>query len=424
MTIQTKESPGRTEPEKSSGAKQIAVKEVKILQAFGTKFNNDWVMTFAAGLAFNLITAIFPIVIAIIAIAGFIFGNFVPSIQHDLITHIEQVFPTQLASGNILQPALTTLSKNAGFLAFVAVLVAIFGGSRLFVSIEGYFAIIYHTRQRDLIPQNLMALGMLLVFVILVPLMVFASSIPALVQSILQATPVSQIPGNGFIFTAFGILTALLITWILFEAIYIVVPNQHISFRNSWLGAVVAAVALQIYLVVFPFYVTHFLGNDKGQVGFAVILLFFFYYFAVILLLGAEINAFFAEGVRTTPDTIAAMVHQLTGHLPTSEKQMQEQAPPSHKQEEPKDIRPKREANSLENQAAQPSQAAQPASFPEHEHIQPAPSNQTKQTQQHVQKNKRKSSSPETSTPFILAEALAGTALAFVVQFFNLKRKK
>ncbi len=210
MAIQTPESPRRTEPEKPSGAKQAAEKGVKTLQAFWTKFNNDWVMNFAAGLAFNLITAIFPIAIAIIAIAGFTFGHFDPSFQGTLIHSIENVFPGQLASSHILQPALTTLSKNAGFLAFIAILVAIFGGSRLFVSLEGYFAILYHTRQRTLLPQNLMALGMLLVFVLLVPLMVFASSLPALVQSILQATPVSQIPGNGFLFTAFGILTALL----------------------------------------------------------------------------------------------------------------------------------------------------------------------------------------------------------------------
>src|SRR6266568_3668936 len=121
MAIQTKETQTHIEPHKTSEAKQTAEKGVKSLQAFWTKCNNDWVMNFASGLAFNLITAIFPIAIAIIAIAGFIFGS-----------------------------------------------------SRLFVSIEGYFALIYHTRQRDLIRQNLMALGMLLLFVVLVPLMVFA----------------------------------------------------------------------------------------------------------------------------------------------------------------------------------------------------------------------------------------------------------
>ena len=415
MATQTKESPTRTEPQKTSEAKQTAEKDIKTFQAFWTKFNNDWVLNFASGLAFNLITAIFPILIAVIGIAGIIFGRIDPSIQQYLITHIEQLFPPQISSANILGPALTTLSKNAGTLLILAILIAIFGGSRLFVSLEGYFDIIYHTRPRDLIRQNIMALAMLLLFVILIPLMVFASTIPALVQSILRATPVSQIPGNGFIFTALGILTALLIAWILFEAIYIVVPNQHIRFRNSWRGAVVAAIALEIYLYLFPFYVTHFLSNDTGQVGFVLILLFFFYYFAVILLLGAEINAFFAEGIRATPDNLAVMVHQLTSHLPTSKKDIQEQATPSHKNVEPKDIRPKSEAKNLETRAAQ--------SLPEQEHNQPSPSNQTNHAPHHIQKNKRKSSSQSTSTAFILVEALAGTALAFAVQYFNLKRK-
>jgi len=155
MATQTKESPARTEPEleqhKTSGAKQTAEKGVKSLQAFWTKFNNDWVMNFAAGLAFNLITAIFPIAIAIIAIAGLIFGSFDPYFQGNLIHSIESVFPQQISSGHILEPALKSLNKNAAFLVIIAVLLAIFGGSRIFVSIENYFDIIYHTRPRDFI---------------------------------------------------------------------------------------------------------------------------------------------------------------------------------------------------------------------------------------------------------------------------------
>ena len=182
MATRTKESPTRTEPQKTAEVKQVAEKHVKSLQAFFTKFNNDWVMTFAAGLAFNLITAIFPIFIALIAIAGFIFGSFDPGFQSNLISHIQRVFPPPINQGNVLGPALTTLTKSAGLFAFIAVLVAIFGGSRLFVSLDSYFAIVYHTRQRNIIPQNIMALVMLLLFIILIPLMVFASSIPALVQ--------------------------------------------------------------------------------------------------------------------------------------------------------------------------------------------------------------------------------------------------
>ena len=411
MATQSKEPSTHTEQQITSEVKQTAEKDVKSLQAFWTKFNNDWVMNFAAGLAFNLITAIFPVVIAIIAIAGFIFGGLDPAIRDNLINSIQHVFPPPINQGNILGPALTSLSKNAGFLAIIAVLLAIFGGSRLFISLEGYFDIIYHTRPRDLIRQNIMALTMLLLFVILIPLMVFASSIPAIVQSLL-ATLLGNFPGRGLLFSLIGILASLLFAWILFEAIYIIVPNQHISFRNSWLGAVVAAVALQIYLLVFPFYATHFLSNNTGQAGFAVILLLFFYYFAVILLVGAEINAFFAEGVRATPDNLAVMVYNLTSHLPASKKDIQEQGPPSHKDEEPKDIRPKSEVKNLDTQAAESQRGNEP--------IQPQSSNQTHQDQ----KKKPQSSSQSTSNRLIIAEALAGTALAFAVQLFNLKRKK
>jgi membrane protein len=414
MATQTKDPSTQMEQHRSSEVVQAAVKDVKSFRAFWTKFNNDWVMNFASGLAFNLITAIFPIVIAIISIVGFVLGGLDPSIKADIINRIQSVFPQPISSGHILGPALNSLSKNAGVLGIIAVLVAIFGGSRLFIAIENYFDIIYHTLPRDIIKQNLMALGMLLVFIILIPLMVLASSIPALVQSILKATPVSQIPGNGFIFTLVGIFFGLLITWILFEAIYIVVPNQHISFRHSWLGAVIAAVAIQIYLILFPFYVTHFLGSYTGTAGFAVILLFFFYYFAVILLLGAEVNAFFAEGIGATPYNLAVMVHRFTRHLQTSEKDIQEQAPPSHKNVEPKAILPKSEIKSLKARASRADQA---------DNTRTQSTSSTTNHEDH-RTEKRKASSRGSSGALTIVEVAMGTSLAFLVQLFRLRRKK
>jgi len=135
MATQTKMPSTSTEKHQSTGVVQTTGKEVKSLQAFWTKFNNDWVMNFAAGLAFNLITAIFPIVIAIISIAGFIIGGLHPTVQADLINSIQSVFPPQISSGDVLRPVLNALHKNAGFLGIIAILLAIFGGSRLFVSI-------------------------------------------------------------------------------------------------------------------------------------------------------------------------------------------------------------------------------------------------------------------------------------------------
>jgi membrane protein len=325
MATQTRKSqtthPKEELPQReSSRARQTIEKHFKPFHAFLIKCNNDWIMNFAPGLAFSLLTAIFPIVIAIISILGFVVGGLEPHAQDTLIQSIRSIFPSVIASQGILKPVLNSLSQNAGFLGMIAVLLAIFGGSRLFVTIESYFAIMYRTRPRSFLKQNIMAIGMLLVFIVLTPLMIAAASLPALVFSFLQKTPLSKIPGSAFLFSLSGIVGGLLVAWILFEVIYLVIPNRRISFRASWRGAVVAAIALQVYLILFPFYVAHFMNNYTGTAGFAVILLFFFYYFAVILLLGAEVNAFFTEGIRATPDDLAGIVHQMTSLPPTHER--------------------------------------------------------------------------------------------------------
>ena len=96
MATQTQEAPTVPEEQKTSGVKQTAERDVKIFQAFFTKFTNDWVMNFAAGLAFNLITAILPMLIAIIAIAGYTIGNLNPTIYANLLTSLQSIFTNQL----------------------------------------------------------------------------------------------------------------------------------------------------------------------------------------------------------------------------------------------------------------------------------------------------------------------------------------
>lgn len=408
-----------------SGLLKTTEKDIKPFQEFFNKFNNDWVMNLASGLAFNILTALFPIAIAIIAITGFVIGGLNPGAQTQLINGINGIFSSSLSSNkeNILAPALLSLSRNAGWLGILAILTAIFGGSRLFVTLEGYFDVIYHTRPRGVIKQNIMSFIMMLVFIVLVPVMIFAASGPALVFSLLQATPLARLPYVNLLFGVGGFFTGVLCAWIFFLAIYIVVPNQHISFRNSWLGALVAAVLVQIYLTLFPFYVTHFMNNytgSAGAAGFAVILLLFLYYFSVILLLGAEINAYFAEKVRATPASIPAMIHQLTSHLSTSEEEVQKQAAATHRDEEPKDILPEDEAQHLKTEAQKGEKTDKAEDKKEGEDKKQMAREEPQPTGRLVKGEKKRSPARH----LVVVEAVAGTALAFLVQLFRLRRKK
>ena len=406
MANQTRES--KLKQMASSKPGRAGKKKRSVIQQFFKKVSNDWVLGFAAGLAFDLLAAIFPIFIALISIFGLVVGRLDANAKNLLIANIQNAFPPPLNHENLLQPALNAINNSVGFLGVIAVLTAIVAGSGLFVSLEGYLDIFYHIPTRNIIQQYIMAILMLLFFLILIPVMVFGATLPALVLSLLRATSLNSIPGIGLLFSLGGILIGLVVSWVFFVVIYIVVPNQRISFRRSWRGAVVAAIAVQVYLILFPLYVTNFFASDSGTAGFAVILLFFFFYFAVILLIGAEVNAFFAQDIHVTPDNIAAMVHDLTSHLPTSEKAMQEQATFTHKHEEPKEILSQSEARKLRQQAQK---ATAPAS-----------------TIQTNTQNKRKSvatdstvSNGKTGT---LLQLLTVAAVTLLVEFLRERHKK
>ena len=291
------------------------------LQGFLNKFNNDWSMMLAGALAYSLLTAIVPILLAILSVLGFIPGS-------DIVDYVTK----HLTLGNNtalnqavevqLKMVLTQLQKEAGLLALIAVATAIFGGSRLFVGLEACLDLVYRVPPRKVIAQNVMAILMMILFIILVPIMIFAATLPSIIQSFIasnevirQIAVVNTIANNALTVWLVGFAGGLIAAFLLFWAIYVVIPNKKINLSRSWQGALVSALALELFItLVFPFYVTNFMGNYAGQAGLAVILIVFFYYFAVILMLGAEVNAYFLEKVQPLPNDLATFVSTMDQH--------------------------------------------------------------------------------------------------------------
>ncbi len=381
----------------SLNAVQTVEKEMKPLQAFLRKFNNDWSMNLSAALAYNILLATFPMLVALLAILGFLLGLF----SRDATALVQQALsgalPKEINAAGIVRGAGQNLARSSGVLSIIAVLAAIFGGSRLFILLETCFCIIYRVRPRTFLRQNLMAIGMLLVFIILVPIMVFAGSVPALAFSLLQHTPLGQLP---LLASAAGFLGGLIASFILFEFIYVVVPNLHIRLRHGWLGAVVGAVALQIYLLLFPLYASHFLVGVAGAVGLTAILIVFFYYFALILLLGAEINAFFAEGEAADKEHTVDYVTQ------TSEPDVPERVAQD----------PEIQAQVLKTQGRETGKAT----------ASKGPDNTSFSTPKGEPSHPAQgaaSYSPKSSQRGALVGAIVGAALAFLIDMLRLRRR-
>src|SRR5690348_6615421 len=289
------------------------------LAHFWQKLSNDWIFNLAGLLAYNFLMSIFPILLALLAIAGFILNTISPGSEQQLVNAIAGALPGGASGtgGVIVKVALTNLQRQAGVLFVVGLVMAIFTGSRLFVTIENCFGIVFRLRGRNVIRQNIMAIGMLLLYIVLVPIVFLASIVPSAIVSALHANGAAT-GFVGVLINLGGLLVAFLVALVLFTAIYMVVPNRPVHFSEVWKGTLIAAVLLVLYEFVFPIYQSIALkSNSYGSVaGFAIVILVFFYYLAVILLLGAEINSWMS-GQRETASDIAAILHEVQAHNTT-----------------------------------------------------------------------------------------------------------
>ncbi len=145
---------------------------------FLAKFSNDWTMNLAAMLAYNILTTIFPILLALLTVLGFLLsGNaqLLASLQQGIVN----AMPSQLQHSVDIKGALEALSRNRGILLVISLAGLLWSGSNLFGVMESTFDVIFRTKPRTFIPQKLMSFAMILVFLILAPIMFGASTLIA-----------------------------------------------------------------------------------------------------------------------------------------------------------------------------------------------------------------------------------------------------
>ncbi|CAF0911964.1 unnamed protein product [Rotaria sordida] len=267
---------------------QYAKKETTPFRLFIQKFRHDWSFVLAAMLAFNILLAILPMAITLFGILGLIIGNR-PDLQNRIRNHIVNSFPPKANEGvrEIINMAFRRLQHDAGVILAIGIIFAILGSSRLFIAIDRCLTIIYRVEERKFLKKRILAIGMLFLFLILIPLMVAASSAPSLL--------LGAIPNAGGRFGVYiaGILLSLFFSFIFFEIIYLIIPNKKMTLKQTWCGSIVAAGALQLFMILFPLYVTKSLSSYTGQIG-------------------AQINAFFYEHIQPLPVSLGTYISKLS----------------------------------------------------------------------------------------------------------------
>jgi YihY family inner membrane protein len=279
---------------------------------FGKKFLNDWSLVFGSVLAYTLLIALLPLLVTAFGIFGLVFKDN-SGARETVVNAIINSLPDNSTKAGVLEVtniAADNLQNNAGGILAIGIIFSLWGGSRLFVAMDQVFTIIYRTTERSFIKQNLIAIGMLIIFIIFMIFIFIIAGIPAFVINALPNKDGAQFG----IFVA-GICISIFLGFIFFLLIYLIVPNKKMKGRHIWCGALLGAILLDVFIVLFPLYIRRFMNSFIGLIGFAVILITFFYYFGLIIIIGAQINAYFFERIQPLPDGLGTFVSQASERL-------------------------------------------------------------------------------------------------------------
>ena len=241
----------------------------------------------ATVIAFNIIYAMFPLVICLTALCGFVYRG--GPARAGLLHAIDAASPAEVARE--MAAVINTAGTHSGLFGLIGLLSLVWAGSNLFTAIEASFARIFDIRPRDVVRRRLVALLMIPAFSALLVLAVAASNLALLVGE----SPGHPTFGPGM--QTGGRILGLLGGWafavLMHLVLYRALPDVRLAFRALWPGAVLAGTALQLVSLVFPLYIRYLAGVNRfgDAFGLTFLLMTWSYLVAFIMLAGAEITA-------------------------------------------------------------------------------------------------------------------------------------
>jgi membrane protein len=252
------------------------------------KFLADQGPRHAVLIAWNALFSLFPIVLALAAIAGAVLS--LAGIDQKKIQTAVTSTILDSQTGSAVKEALQGVQQHSGLLGLVALAGFLWSASSLFGTLEQSLGEILGAAPRDFVRSKLMSMLMMLLFVVLLCTGVASSTVVSLVSRLPIPQPEFVQRGSTLVLqTAVGVAAG----FVLFLAIYYVVPNRRLTLRHVLPGALFAGVSFELLTQLFPLYIS--LNKGVNQYGSTFALLFimltFLYFLGLITVLGAEIIA-------------------------------------------------------------------------------------------------------------------------------------
>ena len=267
----------------------------KMLKETVLAFINDEALSRGAAIAFYTVTSIAPVLLIVIAVAGLAFGR--EAAQNAIIGQLSDLMGQQTAE--VIQTAVASAaSKSSGILAtIVGIVVLLVTASGVFGEMQTALNAIWKAKPKGttvsrLIRARAASLGLVVSLGFLLMVSLVVSTALTAFGNYLD----SILPFGKLILTVLNGAVSLILISFLFAAIYKVLPDRDLEWRDVVVGAVVTGVLFTIGKSLISWYIgSSAVASSFGAAGALIVLLLWVYYSAQIFLLGAEFTKVFAE---------------------------------------------------------------------------------------------------------------------------------
>ena len=277
---------------------KFKLKDLGILfkNTFNTWFDKDPFRE-SAVIAYYAIFSIPGLLVLIIAIAGYFFGQDV--VNKNLINQISETIGSETALQ--IQDVLTksTAEKSTTWGSIIGILVLLVGATGVFVELQKSLNGIWNvtvTQQNGIwliVKARLFSFGLILAIAFLLTISLVISTALVAVSNFIQ------FESSQFMMTLYGLLNfliSLIVISALFAMIFKILPDAEIKWKHVWLGSLVTGILFTIGKMGLAYYFGK--ANPAsvyGAAGSIILILLWVSYSSMILFFGAEFTAAYAK---------------------------------------------------------------------------------------------------------------------------------
>ncbi len=269
----------------------------------------DWASDNAARLsaavAFYTMISLAPLLVIAVYVAGVFFGQ--GQARQTMLDQVTQSIGPQAAElmGQMMDQAQTS---GHGVVAItLSIITLVVGATAVFGALQGALDRIWEVKPQGrnaiwgFIRKRLLSLLM----VGLIGLLLLATVVLSAVISSLAGYAEGTLPGSAVLWQVLNIVVSVVVLTVLFAAIFKLLPDVKIQWKDVWIGAALTAVLFEVGKFLIGLYLGRSAATSAyGAAGALALILLWVYYSGLIFFLGAEITQAYAraQGRRIEPE--------------------------------------------------------------------------------------------------------------------------